>query len=201
VTIGTKASEHLMSRTTALFKASPRKLLGGFGILLVAAAVAVGSGANFNSTSANPSNTFSAGTLAQSNSKTGVAVLTAQKLVPGGTAVGTVDIANSGDVAGIFSLAKSNVTDVPTSPSLSAKLTLTIEDMGDPTCTTGCPAAVSKYSGTLAAMGTVSMGSFASAEAHRYRFTVTFPDGGGSGADNAYKAATTTVDYTWTSVS
>jgi hypothetical protein len=197
---GRKASENLMSRTTALFKASPRKLLGGFGILLVAAAVAVGSGANFNSQSANPANTFSAGTLSQSNSKTGVAILTAEKLTPGDSTNGTVDIANTGDVAGIFSLAKSNVVDAAGTPSLSQKLTLKIEDLGAPDCTT-CPAAVEKYSGTLAAMGTIAMGSFAAAEAHRYKFTVTFPDGGANGADNAYKAAQTTVDYTWTSVS
>ena len=99
------------------------------------------------------------------------------------------------------SLAKSNVVDAPVSPSLSAKLTLEVEDLGDPACTVGCPPAQSKYSGTLAGMGTLTMGSFAADEALRYRFTVTFPDGGAGGADNAYKGAETSVDYTWTSVS
>ena len=188
-----------MSRTSALYRASPRKLLGGLGILLMAAAVAVGSGADFNSTSANPSNTFSAGSLAQSNSKTNAAVLTADKLAPGDSVGGTVDIKNSGDLAGNFSLAKSNVVDVPESPSLSQQLRLKIEDLGDPACT-DCPAPVIAYSGTLAGMGTVALGSFASDETHRYRFTVTFPDGGADGADNDYKGAKTTLDYTWTSV-
>ena len=189
-----------MSRLNVLFRASPRKVLGGLGVLLVAAAVAVGSGANFNSTSANPSNVFSAGSLSQSNSSTGAAVLTASKLKPGDSATGTVDIENSGDITGIFSVAKSNVIDTPGDPSLSQKLTLKIDDLGDPTCAT-CPPPVNKYDGTLDGMGALALGSFGKDEVHRYKFTVTFPDGGSGGADNAYKGARTTVDYMWTSTS
>jgi spore coat-associated protein N len=189
-----------MSRIKFL-SSSPRKLLIAMGMLLAAAAVAVGSGADFNSTSANASNVLSAGNIAQSNSKGSAAILTASLMKPGGTSTGTVDIKNTGDIAGTFTLAKSNVADTPASPAFSAKLTVAIDDMGDPACTTGCPAAVNKYTGTLGSMGTIAMGSFAAAEAHRYRFTVTFPDSGASGADNAYKSASTTVDYNWTSVS
>ena len=54
-----------MTRMKSLWKASPRKVLLAFGALMVAAALAVGSGANFNSTSANPSNVFTAGTISQ----------------------------------------------------------------------------------------------------------------------------------------
>jgi hypothetical protein len=32
-------------------------------------------------------------------------------------------------------------------------------------------------------------------------FTMTFPDGGTGGADNAYQGASTTVDYNWFSTS
>jgi hypothetical protein len=190
-----------MSRLSKLWKANPRKLLGGLGALMVATALAVGSGANFNSTSANPSNVFSAGAMAQTNSKTNAAILTASKMRPGDTSTGTVDIKNSGDVGGVFSLAKSNVVDTPASPGLSTKLTLNVEDLGDPTCTVSCPAAVSKYNGAISAMGTIAMGTYAASEAHRYRFTVTFPDGGTGGADNAYGGASTTSDFTWTSAS
>jgi hypothetical protein len=168
---------------------------------MVAAALVVGSGANFNSTSANPSNVFSAGTLSQSNSKTNAAILTASKMKPGDVTTGTVDIKNTGDVPGVFSLAKSNLVDTPAATNFSAKLTLKVEDMGDPTCVTSCPAAVVKYTGTVGAMGTIAMGTFASSEAHRYKFTVTFPDGGTSGADNGYAGAQTTTDYNWTSAS
>jgi spore coat-associated protein N len=188
-----------MSQMSTILKASPRKSLGAMGVLLVAAAVAVGSGANFNSTSANPSNVFTAGSLSHSNSKTGAAILTAGNMKPGDTATGTVDIKNTGTIPGAFTLTKSNLVDTPASPAFSGKLTLAIDDMGDPTCVTGCPAAVNKYGGTIAAMGVISMGTFAVNEAHRYRYTVTFPDGGANGADNAYKGASTSLEYDWTS--
>ncbi len=94
-----------MHRLKSLWTASPRKVLVAFAGLLVAAAVAVGSGANFNSTSANPSNVFTAGTISHSNSKAGAAILTAANMVPGGTATGTVDIKNTGSVNGTFTLA------------------------------------------------------------------------------------------------
>jgi hypothetical protein len=190
-----------MSRLSTVTRSSPRKLLLAMGMLLAAAAVAVGSGADFNSTSANASNVLSAGNLAQSNSKASAAILTASLLKPGATSTGTVDIKNTGDIAGVFTLAKSNVVDTPASPTFSTKLTVLIEDMGDPACTVSCPAAVSKYNGTMAAMDTIALGSFAAAEAHRYKFTVTFPDGGANGADNAYKSSSTSLTYNWTSVS
>src|SRR3984885_7282895 len=93
-----------MTRFKALWKASPRKVLLAFGALMLAAAIAVGSGANFNSTSANPSNVFTAGTISHSNSKANAAILTASNMVPGGTSTGTVDIKNTGSVAGVFTL-------------------------------------------------------------------------------------------------
>ena len=50
------------------------------------------------------------------------------------------------------------------------------------------------------AMGTLNAG-----DARRYRFTVTFPDGGvpasATTGDNAYKGDNVTVDYNWESVS
>ncbi len=191
-----------MSRFTALWRASPRKVLLALGGLLIVAAVAIGSGANFNSTSANPSNVFTAGVISHSNSKSGAAILTAANIVPGGNATGTVDIKNTGTAAGTFSLAHTVAVDTPVSPGLSKKLNLTISDLGDPTCVTGCPAAVQIYSGTMFAMpATTLLGSSAVGATHRYQFTVNFPDGGSNGADNAYQGASTTVEYDWSSTS
>jgi spore coat-associated protein N len=190
-----------MSRLKALWSASPRKVLTALLVVVAAAGIAVGSGANFNSTSANPSNTFSSGTLSQSNSKANQAILTASNLKPGATATGTVDIANSGSASGIFTLTKSTPTDTPASPALSAKLTVVITDQGDPACVSSCPAATTVYSGTLAGMGGISLGTFAAAAKHRYQFVVTFPDSGTQGGDNAYQGASTSVDYTFTAAS
>lgn len=179
------------------------KVLLAFASLMVAAAVAVGSGANFNSTSANPSNVFTAGTLSHSNSKASTAILTATNIVPGATATGTVDIKNTGSASGTFTLTKTTPVDTPTAPGLSKKLTLTIVDQGDPACSSSCPAAVTIYSGgTIFAQGaSIPLGVFPAGATHRYVYTMNFPDGGTGGADNAYQGASTTVDYNWSSTS
>lgn len=190
-----------MSRVKALWSASPRKVLAALFVVLAAAGIAVGSGANFNSATANPSNSFSSGTLSQSNSKANQAILTASGLKPGGSANGVVDITNTGSVAGAFTLTKSTPTDTPASPPLSAKLTVVITDQGDPDCRRSCPAASTVYSGTLAGMGAISLGTFAAEQQKRYQFVVTFPDSGTQGGDNAYQGASTSVDYTFTAAS
>jgi hypothetical protein len=169
--------------------------------ILAATGIAVGSGANFNSSSANPSNVFSAGTISHSNSKSGAAILTASGMKPGDTASGTVDIQNTGSLTGAFTLSQSNLTNTPSSPALSSKLTIVITDKHDPTCVTGCPADTTVYSGTLGGMGTVSLGTYAASVKHRYQFVVTFPDGGGSGADNGYQGAQTSVEYDFVATS
>jgi hypothetical protein len=77
-----------MTRINSLWKTSPRKVLAAFGGLMAAAALAVGSGANFNSTSANPSNVFTAGT-------SGSALLSLTNAKPGATFSGTPSAGSS----------------------------------------------------------------------------------------------------------
>jgi hypothetical protein len=191
-----------MNRITALWRTSPGALLLGLGTIGLAAALTIGSGADFTSTTANPSNIFTAGTLTHSNSKAGAAVLTGSNMRPGDTASGTVDIKNTGTLSGVFSLAKTVTADstAPANP-FATKLTVVITDQGDPTCVVSCPAPLAVYSGTVSGMGTVALGTYAAGATHRYSFVVTFPDGGPNGADNVYQAATTTVLYTWTATS
>src|SRR3954463_9910570 len=88
-------------------------LIGSLVLLLVAAIVVVASGAVFSSSSANPSNEFSAGVLKQSNSKRGDAILTAEKMVPGEVVTGDVTIKNTGDVKGTFTLNGGKPRDTP----------------------------------------------------------------------------------------
>jgi hypothetical protein len=187
-----------VQRLVALWQVSPLKLVGALFALMLAVAMAVGSGASFNAKTANPNNTFTAGNLAHTNSVNGV-LLSADKIKPGESTTGTVDIANSGDINGVFTLAKSGLTDTPSSPALSGKLDLKIEDLGNPTATPA-PTPVVKYNGKLGSLGSTALGTFSPNEKHRYKFTLTFPDGG-AGADNAYKGATTSVQFDWESVS
>jgi spore coat-associated protein N len=184
-----------MSRLQVL-AANPRLALGALVTLLLAAGAVVGSGADFTATSANPTNTFSSGTLTMANSRQGLAVLTASGLRPGGPAQnGTVDIENTGSLSGTFTLARGTVTNTDTSNPLADKLNLTVVDCGTfsgatpPTC--GDVDDVNKYSGTLAAMGTASLGSYNGGVKHRYQFEVTL-DGS---ADNAYQGDSATAAF------
>ena len=173
----------------------PLRLLGALAALTTAVAVAVGSSASFTATSANPSNTFAAGTLSILNSKEGLAVLTASNMKPGDSANGTVDVQNTGSLSGAFTLSRSNISDSDSSNPMSAKLDLVVKDCGDfssgtPTCDAGDPV---KYSGTIAAMGSVALGTFAANEKHRYEFAVTF----NSSAGNAYQGDSSSVQFDW----
>jgi spore coat-associated protein N len=193
-----RASRGIARALNWLLTASPRRLVIAMGGLVIATAVAIGTGANFNATSVNPGSLITAGTIAVTDSLPGASILAVSPMKPGASSSATVNIANSGNVSATFSLAKANLVDVPASPQFSAKLTLVLQDLGDPACTTSCPTPVTMYSGPLGSMGTVALGIFAAAATHQYKFNVTFPDGGSGGADNAYGGASTKVDYRWT---
>jgi hypothetical protein len=190
-----------MSRLRVL-AANPRLALGALLTLLLAAAAVVGSGADFTASSANPANTFAAGTLTISNSKEGAAVLSASSLKPGNSATGTVDIENTGDLSGIFTLSRSAPADSDGANPLSAKLNLTVIDCG--TFASGTPVCgdgddVTVYNGgTIAQMGTVghtvnSLGTYQAADKHRYQFTVQLDNSAG----NAYQGDTSSVEFDW----
>jgi hypothetical protein len=183
-----------VSRFRALWANSPAKLLSGLVALTVASGLAIASGANFNSASANPTNVFSAGTLSQSNSAANQAILSAA-LLPGGSTTGTVDIANTGNAGAAFVLTRTAIVNTPASPPFSAKLTVQVQDLGDPACVSACPAATTLYSGALGAMtANIALGTFAPGVRHRYRFTVAFPN---AADDNDYLGAATSVDFSW----
>ena len=173
----------------------PLRTLGALSALVAAVAVAVGSSASFTASSANPSNTFAAGTLSILNSNEGLAVLTASNMKPGDSANGTVDVQNTGSLSGAFTLSRSGIVDSDGANPMSAMLDLVVKDCGDfssgtPTCDVGDPV---KYTGTIAAMGSTALGTFAANEKHRYQFVVTF----NSGAGNAYQGDSSSVQFDW----
>ena len=186
-----------MQRFAAVWHASPQKLVGVLFALLLAAMMAVGSGANFNSTSANPGNVVTAGNLSHVNGQPGQAVLTASKLKPGESQSGTVTMKNDGDIDGVFSVARTITQDTtgaltPSNP-FAAHLNLKIEDT-----TAGGPAV---YDGLLSAMsGPRGSSVIAPGDTHTSKFTVTFNDGGANGADNAFKAAQVKTTFNWETV-
>ena len=173
----------------------PLRALGALSALIAAVAVAVGSSASFTASSASPSNTFAAGTLTILNSKEGLAVLTASNMRPGDSANGTVDVQNTGSLSGVFTLSRSGIVDSDGANPMSAMLDLVVQDCGDfssgtPTCDVGDP---SVYSGTIAAMGSSPLGTFAASEKHRYQFVVTF----NTAAGHAYQGDNSIVHFDW----
>ncbi len=174
-----------------------RRLLFSMAAVLLATALAAGSGANFVSVSANSGNVIKAGIVSFTTSATGSAAVTVTALAPGHSETDTVDIVNTGDLTETFTLATSSLVDRPASPALSAKLDLVVKDLGDPGCASSCPDPVTRFSGKLSALTSASLGSWAAGAKHRIVFVVSMPDGG-TGAENAYQGAKSTVDFTWT---
>ena len=185
-----------MTRVSALWQASPSKIVGALFALALVAMMAVASGASFTSTSANGGNIVAAGVMSHDNSKADSAILDIHGLAPGDTAHGTVSLTNTGDVAGLFTLSKSNVVDSDPAHKLSTKLDLVVTDL-----TSGDEV----YTGKLGAMPDRDAGTINPSQAHLYDFAVTWPDGGKPGSvttgDNAYQGTNVTVDYAWESVS
>jgi hypothetical protein len=174
-------------------------------VLLIAAwaiAVAIASGADFEragsrqvdpsltaSSSASGNGSASTNPVQISDSREGVAILTASNMKPGSSTTGTVTITNSSTVDEDVSLAKSNLSDTgPAASKLSSILDLRIEDVTAPSS----PSTV--YSGKLGSMPALALGTYAKRTGRSYRFTVTYPASAGS----AYQGTSTSVDYVWT---
>ena len=91
----------------------------------------------------------------------GTALLNVTALAPGKSATGQVDITNSGDLPAAFTLSAASLVDTPSSPAFSAKADLKVEDLGDPGCSTSCPATSTVYDGKLGALSSVALGTLA----------------------------------------
>ena len=134
------------------------------------------------------------GSLTLVNSKEGEAVFTAGAMRPGGQASGTVQITNSGSVPGALSVDRA--ADPLETPGdggglLSARLELAVIDV------TLASAPVVVWSGKLAAMPTLGVGTIPPGEQRAYRFEATMAHGAD---DNAFQGASLSAGFTWTAV-
>ena len=187
-----------MKRMKVLFGQRRLQVLVAMAALLLAASVVIGSGANFTSTSANPSNVFTAGSLTHTNSKAGAAILTATLMKPGDMRSGTVVITNTGDLSGTFVLTNSNVATI-VAPALSTLLTVKIFDTKLLPLPAGARTQI--YGGAGGAVigvnPNLTLGTFAAGESHQYDFEVTFP-AGTPAHDNPFQKASMSIEYDWT---
>jgi spore coat-associated protein N len=159
-----------------------KKVLIPLATAAIAGSLAVGSGADFSSTSGNTAGTVTAGTLTQSNSKAGASILSLANMKPGDSVYGQVIITNTGSLGSIFS-----VTETDTSTFSSGVLTEKIEDV------TNATTPVTVYSGAFGGAGTKALGSWAPAEARTYRVTVTLL----SSATNTEQGKSASASFAW----
>jgi hypothetical protein len=179
-----------VSRLSAL-AAHPRRTVGALAVVLAAVGITVGSGANFTAHAANPSNTFTAGTLTIGSSAAS-ALFNAPNMKPGDSVTGTVDISNTGSVPGTFTMSTSNAVDAG---ALLGQLDLKIEDCGLYSGTTAptCAGTSIVYNAKASGVGTVALGSFAASAKHRYKIDITLP----SSTTNAFQGKTASVEFDW----
>jgi spore coat-associated protein N len=176
----------------SMLAAHPRRTLGALAVVLAAVGITVGSGANFTASAANPGNIFATGSLSIANSPS-TALFNATGLKPGDSAPpGTVDIENTGTLSGVFQLATANPTG---DTALLGQLDLVVGDCGVWSGGTApsCASPSSVYTGKVSALTGSSLGTYAPAAKHRYRFTVTLP----SSTADTFQGKSAQVDFVW----
>ena len=175
--------------TTTPPRRNRRQVLVPLATVLVAGAVAVGSGATFTSTTNNTISSVTSGTLTHTNSKDAKAIFSLpNNLKPGDTVNGTVTIANTGSLPAVFSLTEVSSTNAFTVNNL----TLTITD----TSTTPATTVWSGNFGALPDATKTPLGTYASKEAHTYNFSVQLAEG----TTNVDQNKTATAVYQWDAV-
>ncbi len=171
--------------------AHPRRTLGALAVVLAAVGITVGSGANFTASAANPGNAFTTGTLLMTNSSSS-ALLNMSAMKPGSTASSTIDITNTGSLAGDFVLKTANATG---SAPLLGQIDLNVVDCGAwtssaPSCSSGTTPV---FTGKVSALTNSSLGNYAGGIKHRYQFTATLP----ASTDDTFQNKTAGIDFTW----
>lgn len=137
------------------------------------------------------------GSMALTDSKQEGAIFSLDNIAPGSSGAGEVTIANSGTAPGTLSLVSTGSSDDPGRYGglLSQRLVLRVEEI-----TAGPDREV--YSGGLAAMPELQLGTLASGKSRTYRFRVSMLDGGAPSSpfvdDNVYQRASTGIGYQWT---
>jgi spore coat-associated protein N len=180
-----------MQRVAAVWHASPQKMVGVLFALLLAAAMAVGSGANFTSQSVNSGNLVAAGTLKADGPST--AILNVTKIRPGETPTGDATISNTGNTRGKFTMTASSLADTPGPGGgvLSGKVTLLVQELDSSNNpVSGSPV----YTGSLASFNNnaLDLGDIDGGASKSYRFSVNFPNGTPA-IDNPFQGSQSTL--------
>ena len=162
-----------------------RILLLALALLIISLVVAAYSFGLFPSSTANPENTFTSGTMTQVSDSDDEAVLTADGMVPGSSATGKVTIRNAGDASGQFVLLAQDLTDKPgpNGGHLSEVLRLVITQDAEPR---------NVYDGPLGEFDRAQLGTWDPEEERTFTFEVTLGDVG-----NEYQRSVASVTFVW----
>jgi hypothetical protein len=143
----------------------------------------------FTSSTPNPKNTVSAGSMSQNNSADDSAIMGVGDMLPGDSVEGSATIENVGDARGDFTLRVKDLHDEPgpNGGALSSWLGLTVSE--------GTKVI---WSGTLGELK-AGLGTWAPGESHTYTFEVTFPSAGAP-TDDKYQGSRVTATFEWHAV-
>nr|MCW2727587.1 hypothetical protein [Aeromicrobium sp.] len=154
--------------------------------LVAAGAIAVGSGATFTSTSANTISSVTSGSLSQSNSKAGAAIINVAAIKPGDVVNGGLTITNTGTLPATFSLTETASTNTFAASNLTLVITNTTTNKEIFNGTFG-----GLVDGTKKDLGTVAPGV-----ANNYTFSVKLDQA----TPNTDQGKTASAAFQWDSV-
>ncbi len=116
------------------------------------------------------------------------AIITVSGLRPGQSVAGNVALANVGESQGRLTLLRTRMVDTPGrfGGRLSDALLLRVEEIGG-----------GSWTGPLAGPDALDLGIMEPGEGRSYRLTLTLPDTGPAGRDNAVQGSSVTIDWAW----
>ena len=179
------------ARTIALRVLSTRSMpprLVALGVVLALAIAVAAGAAGAHERPAEIGRMAATGAVTLSSAKASTAIIHATGLVPGQSVSGNVALANVGDTRGRLSLLRTGMVDVPGryGGRLSDALQLRVEDADG-----------GAWTGPLAGPSVLDLGVMEPGEGRSYRLTVTLPDTGPYGRDNAVQGSSVTIDWAW----
>ena len=116
------------------------------------------------------------------------AIITASGLLPGQSVSGNIALANVGESRGRLTLLRTRMLDTPGrfGGRLSDALQLRVEEVGG-----------GAWTGPLAGPDMLDLGVMEPGEGRSYRLTLTLPDTGPNGRDNAVQGSSVMIDWAW----
>ena len=165
---------------------SPRALATG--LLLLVATVLVATAAPARERPAKLGRMASEGAVTLAAKGSSHAIITASGLLPGESVGGNIALANVGETRGRLTMLRTGLVDTPGpfGGRLSDALMLRVEEVGG-----------GSWTGPLAGPDMLDLGVIEPGEARSYRLTLTLPDTGPDGRDNAVQGSSVTIDWAW----